>query len=26
MDSGCSLYDKFYIPTNVQGAPFACGL
>jgi len=26
MDSGCSLYDIFYIPTNVQGTPFACEL
>ena len=26
MDSGCSSNDVFYIPTNTQGAPFACGL
>lgn len=26
LDSGCSSTDKFYIPSNVQHAPFACGL
>lgn len=26
LDSPCSSNDIFYIPTNVQGAPFACGL
>jgi hypothetical protein len=26
LDSPCSNQDLFYIPSNTQGAPFACGL
>ena len=26
LDSGCSSNDIFYVPSNVQGAPFACGV
>jgi len=26
LDSGCSSNDVFYVPFNVQGTPFGCGL